>query len=90
MGCPKNFYDTQTALGILKENDFLISETADDADVLILNTCGFINDAKKESIDRIFELSEYRMSGKKLIVSGCLSERYHRELMDEMPEVDGT
>ena len=89
MGCPKNFYDTQTALGILKENDFLISETADDADVLILNTCGFINDAKKESIDRIFELSEYRMSGKKLIVSGCLSERYHRELMDEMPEVDG-
>ena len=56
---------------------------------MILNTCGFINDAKKESIDRIFELAEYKDCGKKLIVSGCLSERYSKDLVEEMPEVDG-
>ena len=88
MGCPKNFYDTQTAKGILAEKGFDITDIIQDSDIMILNTCGFINDAKKESIGRIFELAEYRKNGRKLIVSGCLSERYHEELMEEMPEAD--
>ncbi|MFR9191578.1 MAG: 30S ribosomal protein S12 methylthiotransferase RimO [Anaerovoracaceae bacterium] len=88
MGCPKNFYDTQTAKGILSENGFDITEEIEEADIMVINTCGFINDAKKESIERIFELAQYKEDGKKLIVSGCLSERYHRDLMEEMPEAD--
>ena len=66
-----------------------MTEDADLADVIIVNTCGFINDAKKESISRIFELAEYKRDGKKLLVCGCLSERYSEELFEEMPEVDG-
>ncbi len=88
MGCPKNFYDTQTAKGILSENGFDITEEIEEADIMVINTCGFINDAKKESIERIFELAQYKEDGRKLIVSGCLSERYHRDLMEEMPEAD--
>lgn len=88
MGCPKNFYDTQTAKGILTEKGFDITDNIEDSDIMIINTCGFINDAKKESIERIFELAEYKEQGRKLIVSGCLSERYHNDLMDEMPEAD--
>ena len=85
MGCPKNFYDTQTAKGILSENGFDITEEIEEADIMVINTCGF---AKKESIERIFELAQYKEDGRKLIVSGCLSERYHRDLMEEMPEAD--
>ena len=88
LGCPKNFNDTQVAKGIMAQNGIEIVEEIQGADVMILNTCGFINDAKKESIDRIFELAEYREAGKKLVVSGCLSERYSKDLVDEMPEVD--
>lgn len=88
LGCPKNFNDTQVAKGIMVQNGIEIVEEIHGADVMILNTCGFINDAKKESIDRIFELAEYREAGKKLVVSGCLSERYSKDLVDEMPEVD--
>lgn len=88
LGCPKNFNDTQAAKGILLENDFQIAETVEDADVIVVNTCGFINDAKRESIERIFEMSEYKQLGKKLVVSGCLSERYSEDLFEEMPEVD--
>lgn len=89
LGCPKNFNDTQTAKGIMRQGGFETTDSPDTADVIIINTCGFINDAKKESIARIFELSDYKADGKKLLVSGCLSERYSHELFDEMPEVDG-
>ena len=89
LGCPKNFNDTQTAKGIMTKAGFEVTEDADLADVIIVNTCGFINDAKKESISRIFELAEYKRDGKKLLVCGCLSERYSEELFEEMPEVDG-
>ena len=88
LGCPKNFNDTQVAKGILVQNGFEITDYIDESDVIILNTCGFINDAKKESISRTFELAEYKEMGKKLIMSGCLSERYSKDLFDEMPEVD--
>lgn len=89
LGCPKNFNDTEVAKGSLcRENDFTLAASPEDADIIMVNTCGFINDAKKESIDKIFEMSVYKHAGKKLVVSGCLSERYSQELFDEMPEVD--
>ncbi len=88
LGCPKNFNDTQAAKGVLAENGFEIAETAEDSDIIVVNTCGFINDAKKESIERIFDMMPYREEGKKLVVSGCLSERYADDLYEEMPEVD--
>lgn len=89
LGCPKNFNDTEVAKGSLcGENDFTLAASPEDADIIMVNTCGFINDAKKESIDKIFEMSAYKHAGKKLVVSGCLSERYSQELFDEMPEVD--
>ena len=88
LGCPKNFNDTETAEGILQAAGYEISLTAEESDVIIVNTCGFINDAKIESIERIFSLCDYKKDGKKLIVSGCLAERYSKELFEEMPEVD--
>ena len=88
LGCPKNFNDTQVAKGIMLENGYELTEYIEDADVMTLNTCGFINDAKKESISRTFELAECKEMGKKLIMSGCLSERYSKDLFDDMPEVD--
>ncbi len=89
LGCPKNFNDTQVAKGVLlNSSGYEIAENPEDADVIVVNTCGFINDAKKESIEKIFDYMPYREEGKKLVVSGCLSERYADELFDEMPEVD--
>lgn len=88
LGCPKNFYDSQTAAGILEERGHEIIKSPDEADAIVVNTCGFINDAKKESIEAIFDMAKYKESGAKLIVSGCLAKRYSEELFDEMPEVD--
>lgn len=88
MGCPKNYNDSQVAKGLIQEKGFQITDNIDECDVMILNTCGFINDAKKESISRTFELAEYKNDGKKLIMTGCLSERYSKDLFEEMPEVD--
>jgi len=88
LGCPKNFNDSQAAKGILEEQDHLVVDSPEDADVIVVNTCGFINDAKTESIERIFDFAAYKEEGKKLVVSGCLSERYAAELYEEMPEVD--
>ena len=88
LGCPKNFNDTQAAKGIMAEAGYEIAETAEESDVIVVNTCGFTNDAKRESIERIFDMVPYREEGKKLVVSGCLSERYADDLYEEMPEVD--
>lgn len=85
LGCPKNFNDSEVASAILEKASYEIVDEPTLADIIIVNTCGFINDAKKESIDKIFEMASFN---KKLVVSGCLSERYHKELMEEMPEVD--
>ena len=87
LGCPKNFNDTQVACGIMEQAGIEIAETAEEAAVIILNTCGFINDAKKESIERIFELAELK-GDRRLVMAGCLSQRYSAELAAEMPEVD--
>lgn len=88
LGCPKNFNDTETAKGIMSSEGIEITDNIQDSDVMILNTCGFINDAKKESINRIFEIAQYKNAHRKLIVSGCLSERYSHDLFEEMPEVE--
>ena len=88
LGCAKNEYDSQMLAASLAERGCLFTEDPQDADILIVNTCGFIEDAKKESIERIFELADERGEDKKLVVTGCLSERYHDELAAEMPEVD--
>ena len=87
-GCAKNEYDSSVLAASLADRGCSIVNDALEADVLILNTCGFIEDAKKESIERIFELADLRGERKKLIVTGCLSERYHKELAEEIPEVD--
>jgi ribosomal protein S12 methylthiotransferase len=90
LGCVKNRVDTEVMLGVAEAEGYRIVEEPDDAAVIVVNTCGFIGEAKKESIDTIFELAEYKKIGacKKLIVAGCLSQRYPRELMAQMPEVD--
>ncbi|MBP3758382.1 MAG: 30S ribosomal protein S12 methylthiotransferase RimO [Firmicutes bacterium] len=88
LGCPKNFNDTQAAEAFLIKEGFEIADSPEEADHIIVNTCGFINDAKKESIDKIFEMAELKDKGKTLTVSGCLSQRYASELTEEMPEVD--
>ena len=89
LGCMKNFCDSDMALGILERNGFRKAGSPEEADVIIVNTCGFIGDAKKESIDRIFSFTPLREEGKKLIVTGCLTERYAEELYEELPEADG-
>ncbi len=88
LGCPKNFNDSQVAAGILENENHIIVNEPEDADIIMVNTCGFINDAKTESIEKILEMAEYKADGKKLVVSGCLSQRYADDLYKEMPEVD--
>ena len=88
LGCPKNLNDSQVAAGILEDAGNVIVENPEDADFIMVNTCGFINDAKKESIDKIFEMADIKEKDTKLIVSGCLSQRYGEDLYEEMPEVD--
>ena len=87
-GCKVNQYESQSVREAWQRMDGAETDAPAEADVIFVNTCGFINDAKKESIDKIFEMSAYKHAGKKLVVSGCLSERYSKELFDEMPEVD--
>ena len=90
LGCPKNRVDTEVMLGVAKMGDWTIVEEADRAEVIVVNTCGFIGEAKKESIDTIFEMGELKKLGacKRLVVAGCLSQRYPGELSKQMPEVD--
>lgn len=90
LGCSKNQVDSEKMLFIIKEAGFDIVESPDNAEIIIINTCGFIKSAKEESINVILELAEYKKIGhcKKLIVAGCLSQYYPNELISEMPEVD--
>jgi len=95
LGCPKNFNDSEAACGICEQAGYRICADPEEADVLMVNTCGFIGDAKKESIDHIFDmvrLAEMReeegSTRPLLVVSGCLSQRYGKELLEEIPEVD--
>lgn len=89
LGCPKNFNDSELAAGLLEHEGHEIVASPLDAEFIMVNTCSFINDAKTESIGRIFELAEYKEeTGAILAVSGCLPQRYADELYEEMPEVD--
>ncbi len=90
LGCSKNEVDSELMQSILDKENFNYSENPMDSDVIIVNTCGFIEAAKEESIDTILEMSKYKTEGrcKHLILAGCLAQRYSDELMDEMPEVD--
>ena len=90
LGCAKNLVDTETMLGLLDQEGFAITNNEQLADVLIVNTCGFIESAKQESIDNILELAQYKETGKckLLVVTGCMAERYKDEILKEMPEVN--
>lgn len=90
LGCPKNLVDSEIMLGIVQEKNIVITNNPAEADILIVNTCGFIESAKEESVNTILQMSEYKTDGncKYLIVTGCLSQRYADELAESIPEVD--
>jgi ribosomal protein S12 methylthiotransferase len=90
LGCPKNLVDSEVMLGTLAHAGYTITPRREEADVIVVNTCGFIDSAKKESIDTILEMADYKNSGacKKLVVAGCLAERYRADIRKEIPEID--
>jgi ribosomal protein S12 methylthiotransferase len=90
LGCPKNLVDTEVMMGQLVERGHQLTHDAKDAEVLVINTCSFIDPAKQESVDTILEMAEYKKSGqaRRLIVAGCLVERYRAEIQKNIPEVD--
>ncbi|QZY56808.1 30S ribosomal protein S12 methylthiotransferase RimO [Crassaminicella profunda] len=90
LGCSKNLVDSEVMMGLLSQYDFEITKDEYEADIIIVNTCGFIESAKQESIDTIVELGTLKINGncKLLVVTGCLAERYSKELIEELPEVD--
>lgn len=90
LGCSKNTVDSEVMMSIAKNADYKVTTNLIEADYIVINTCSFINDAKEESIDAIIEIGELKSEypNKKIIVTGCLAQRYHSELLKEMPEVD--
>ena len=90
LGCDKNLVDSEEMLYLLREKGYEITDDEGNADIIVVNTCCFIHDAKEESIDTILEMGKYRLSGKvkALIVTGCLAQRYREEILKEIPEVD--
>ncbi|GJM71366.1 hypothetical protein HMSSN036_35820 [Paenibacillus macerans] len=91
LGCEKNLVDSEIMSGLIDRRGYSLVDDREDATVIIVNTCGFIDAAKEESVNTILELAELKESGKlkALIVSGCLTQRYKQALMEEMPEIDG-
>lgn len=90
LGCDKNLVDTEVMLGMLASRVYEMTNDEQEADIIVINTCCFIHDAKEESIQNILEMAEYKKNGsaKALIVTGCMAERYRQEILDEIPEVD--
>jgi ribosomal protein S12 methylthiotransferase len=90
LGCPKNLVDSEVMLGLAQQNGHELTANAADAEVLVVNTCAFIDSAKQESIDTILEMAQQKKDGacRRLIVTGCLAERYREELQREIPEID--
>lgn len=90
LGCPKNRVDSEVMLGVAMDRGYLHVDDPEDADVIVVNTCGFIDPAKKESVDTILEMADFRADGRcdKLVVAGCLSQRHPDEMARELPEVD--
>src|SRR5688500_7783614 len=90
LGCPKNLVDSEVMMGLSQEGGHTLTPNPADADVLVVNTCAFIDSAKEESVNTILELAEFKKSGscKRLVVTGCLGERYRDELKAQIPEID--
>src|SRR5215203_3203072 len=90
LGCPKNLVDGEVMLGIARDAGHELTSDAAAADVLVVNTCAFIDKARQESIDAILEMAEHKKNGKcqTLVVTGCMAERYRDELRAEIPEID--
>ena len=90
LGCDKNLVDSEEMLGLLASKGYMITDDETEADIIVVNTCCFIHDAKEESIQTILEMGKYRTEGscKALVVTGCLAERYRDEILKEIPEVD--
>ncbi len=90
LGCNKNRVDTETALGLLQEEGFTFTPRPEEADILMVNTCGFIDSAKEESINTILEMAQFKETGRcrLLVVTGCLAQRYEKDLLKEIPEID--
>src|SRR5438067_6731742 len=90
LGCPKNRVDTEVMLGHVADAGHTVVADPAAADVIVVNTCGFIGEAKQESVDAILEMTRHKETGRcqRLVVTGCLSQRYPKELADELPEVD--
>ncbi len=90
LGCPKNLVDSEVMLGLLAQSGYEITASQEDAQIIVVNTCGFIESAKQESIDTILEMAQQKINGvcRKLIVAGCLVERYREEILEQIPEVD--
>lgn len=90
LGCDKNLVDSEEMLGMLRKEHFEFTDDETEADIIVINTCCFVNDAKEESIETILQMAEYRKNGvcKALIVTGCLAQRYKDEIIKEIPEVD--
>ena len=90
LGCPKNLVDSEVMMGLLAESGVELTQSAEDADVIVVNTCSFIDSAKQESVNTILEMAQHKVSGKakRLVVAGCLVERYRNEIQANIPEVD--
>src|SRR5436190_16725150 len=90
LGCPKNLVDSEVMLGLAQQSGHQLTRDAAEADVVIVNTCAFIDKAKQESIDTILEMAELKKTGscKRLVVTGCMAERYRDELKAQIPEID--
>src|SRR6266850_2039025 len=90
LGCPKNLVDSEVMMGILARGGYELTPRADEAEVLVVNTCSFIEAAQKESVEAILEMAEHKRFGaaKKLIVAGCLVERFRAQILEQVPEVD--
>ena len=91
LGCDKNLVDTEMMLGLLNRDGYTFTDDEQEADIIVVNTCCFIGDAKEESVNTILEMAQLKETGKcrALIVTGCMAQRYKQEILDEIPEVDG-
>ena len=90
LGCPKNLVDTEVMMGQLTARGHELTNSPEDADAIVVNTCSFIDPAKQESVDTILEMAEFKRTGraKRLIVAGCLVERYRDDIRNNIPDVD--
>ncbi|NBV26020.1 MAG: hypothetical protein EBR99_01720, partial [Actinobacteria bacterium] len=88
LGCPKNHVDSDKLSGLLGGQGYVPADSAEEADLVVVNTCAFIESAREESIETVLEMADRKLDGARLVVTGCMAERYRDELADALPEVD--